>query len=104
MCACVCVQMTLHSYRYGELEKEVKTVFDSCVSHSRELTTRRAAAKWLLERMKFFLYSETDTIPRVIVSLLKTKLCVLSVLLFAGKAVFVGDVSSLRPAMPETSN
>lgn len=54
--------------RYAQLEKEVASAFESRTTESREQSTLRAAASWLLERMKYFLYFEIDTVPRVMVS------------------------------------
>lgn len=52
------------------LEKEVKAVFDSrAVTYCHESNARRVAAKWLMERMKYFLCTEVETIPRVLVSI-----------------------------------
>ena len=61
--------MTVH--RFGQLEREVASAFESHVSSGcsdQLLSSQRGVAKCLLEKMKFFLYSDIDTIPRVMVS------------------------------------
>ena len=58
-------------YRFGQLEREVASAFESHTSSScsdQLQSSQRGVAKYLLEKMKCFLYSDIDTIPRVIVS------------------------------------
>ena len=40
----------------------------SAIGTSTEQNTLRAATRWLLERMKYFLSSDIDAVPRVMVS------------------------------------
>ena len=54
--------------RYGKLEKEVGLTFKpSVVGSDRQLNSWKTVAKWFLERLKFFLFSDLETIPRVLV-------------------------------------
>jgi hypothetical protein len=53
---------------FVQLEREVASAFESHTSSScsdQLQSSQRGVAKCLLEKMKYFLYSDIDTIPRV---------------------------------------